>query len=69
CVCRATEAVNKFMNEIPQDDGTSEFELSDSGYMEKLLSLMQGDDDVSVGDTYYDDEGNFYHDGYLKTKR
>ncbi|MEO1163808.1 MAG: alpha-D-ribose 1-methylphosphonate 5-phosphate C-P-lyase PhnJ [Chloroflexota bacterium] len=68
-VCRATEAVNKFMNEIPQDDGTSEFELSDSGYMEKLLSLMQGDDDVSVGDTYYDDEGNFYHDGYLKTKR
>jgi len=66
--CRATEAVNKFMNEIPQDDGTSVYELSDTGYMEKLLSLMQGDE-VSIGDTYYDNEGNFYHDGYLKAKR
>lgn len=63
--CRRTGAVNKFMNEIPLDEGTSAYELSDTGYMEKLLSQRQGDD-VTIGTTYYDDEGQFYHEGYLK---
>lgn len=68
-VCRMTNAVNKFMNEIPQDDGSSMYELSDTGYMEKLLSYLDSDETVSIGETYYDDEGRFYHDGYLRTKR
>lgn len=67
--CRMTDIFNKFMNEIPQDDGSSVYELSDTGFMEKLLSLKQGDNDVAVGKTYYDDEGRFYHDGYLKQQR
>ncbi len=63
--CRVTEAVNKFMNEIPQDDGTSEYELSDTGYLHKMVSQQQGDA-ILIGDTYYNEEGEFYHDGYLK---
>jgi hypothetical protein len=33
--------------------------------MEKLINLKRGEP-VSIGATYYDDEGQFYHDGYLK---
>jgi alpha-D-ribose 1-methylphosphonate 5-phosphate C-P lyase len=58
--CRTTGAKHKFMNEIPQADGTSQYELSDSGYAQKLANHDE------IGATYYDDEGNFYHDGYLK---
>ena len=63
--CRTTGAINKFMNELPQLDGSSTYELSDSGYAEKLARRANGEA-VTLGDTYYDDEGNFYHDGYLK---
>jgi alpha-D-ribose 1-methylphosphonate 5-phosphate C-P lyase len=59
-VCSATGARAKFMNELPQPDGSSLYELSDSGYMDKL---KQG---TAPGTTWYDDEGNFYHDGYLR---
>lgn len=58
--CRTTQAVNKFMNELPQQDGTSVYELSDSGYAEKLVK--QG----AAARTYYDEQGNFYHADYLK---
>jgi alpha-D-ribose 1-methylphosphonate 5-phosphate C-P lyase len=58
--CRTTGARHKFMNELPQDDGTSQYELSDSGYAEKLAN------GVPITATYYDQEGGFYHDGYLK---
>jgi alpha-D-ribose 1-methylphosphonate 5-phosphate C-P lyase len=58
--CVVTGARGKFMNELPQPDGTSLYELSDTGYMDKL---KQG---IAPGVTWYDDEGNFYHDGYLK---
>ena len=64
-ICRTTGARYKFMNELPQADGTSQYELSDSGYAQKLAS-KNGGEDVTVGPTYYDDEGQFYHDGYLK---
>lgn len=64
-VCRQTGAANKFMNEIPQADGTSAYELSDTGYMEKLVARERGGE-AAIGATYYDDEGQFYHDGYLK---
>ncbi len=63
--CRKTDVTHKFMNEIPQDDGTSAYELSDTGFMEKLISKQQGED-ISIGETYYDDEGRFYHEGFLK---
>ncbi|MFN8371310.1 MAG: hypothetical protein U0694_00310 [Anaerolineae bacterium] len=58
--CRTTGARHKFMNELPQEDGTSQYELSDSGYAEKLVKRGAADH------TYYDDDGNFYHADYLK---
>ena len=59
-VCKTTGARHKFMNELPQADGTSTYELSDSGYAEKLAN------NIPPAPAYFDDEGNFYHDGYLK---
>lgn len=59
-VCRTTGATNKFMNELPQEDGTSQYELSDSGYAQKLAEQGQS------ASTYYDRTGEFYHAGYLK---
>lgn len=58
--CFRTGVRHKFMNELPQDDGSSLYELSDAGYGERLL---QG---LGVGPTYYDQDGRFYHDGYLR---
>lgn len=48
--CYRSLATHKFMNELPQSDGSSKFELSDSGYLQKLLS------NTPVGATYYDDD-------------
>lgn len=62
-VCVRTGIQNKFMNEIPQADGSSIFEVSDTGYVSKLI---QRDANPATGTTYFDDEGSFYHDGYLK---
>lgn len=53
------------MNEIPQADGTALFELSDSGYADKFVAHKAGEE-PTVGMTYYDDEGAFYHAGYIK---
>ena len=61
-ICIRTGAQHKFMNELPQADGTSLFELSDTGYAAKLVA------NETPGATYYDDQGNFYHDGYLKPR-
>lgn len=67
-VCVRTGARHKFMNELPQPDGSSLFELSDSGYAEKLIA--QGAAGAPpIGATYYDDQGNFYHAGFLKPPR
>ena len=63
--CHRTLVQNKFMNELPQDDGSSLFELSDSGYGEKFLRRFEGEA-VTIGSTYFDDEGRFYHDGVLR---
>ena len=62
-VCVKTGIQNKFMNELPQPDGTSRFEVSDTGYATKFV---EPDHTLSVGETYFDEEGAFYHDGYLK---
>lgn len=64
---QTTGATNKFMNEIPQADGSSAYELSDTGYLDKLVKRLRGEQ-VTLGETYYDDEGQFYHDGYLKSR-
>ncbi len=64
-VCRVTGAAHKFMNEIPVADGSAVYELSDTGYLEKLAAQRRGEA-VDIGVTYYDDEGRFYHDGYLR---
>lgn len=64
-VCALTGAVHKFMNEVPQPDGTARFYLSDTGYAAKLLARARGEPLV-IGETYYDDEGNFYHEGFLR---
>jgi alpha-D-ribose 1-methylphosphonate 5-phosphate C-P lyase len=61
-----TGAKNKFMNEIPLEDGNSAYEISDTGYHEKLLAQMNGEK-PTFGSTYFDDEGNFYYDGYLRS--
>lgn len=64
-VCIETGATQKFMNEIPQPDGSTQYVLSDTGYAAKLSARARGDV-VDVGETFYDDQGNFYHAGYLK---
>ncbi|MBC7810350.1 MAG: alpha-D-ribose 1-methylphosphonate 5-phosphate C-P-lyase PhnJ [Burkholderiales bacterium] len=61
-----TGVVNKFMNEIPQAAGASAYEVSDSGYLDKLVAQQRGEPQ-QFGATYYDDEGKFYKDGYLKS--
>lgn len=63
--CARTGESHKFMNEIPQPDGSAKFELSDSGYADKVLMQAQGEE-VVIGSTYFDAQGKFYHDGYLK---
>lgn len=62
-VCAQTGATNVFMNEIPQPDGSSSWQISDTGLAEKLAG---GPEAAPAGATYYDAEGKFYHDGYLK---
>jgi alpha-D-ribose 1-methylphosphonate 5-phosphate C-P lyase len=64
-VCRQTGARSKFMNEIPQAGGASAYELSDTGYAAKLARRARGED-AAVGETYYDDAGQFYHEGFLR---
>lgn len=71
-ICRQTGARYKFMNEIPLEDGTVAYELSDTGYAAKLTARHQAThegqaDSVTLGKTYYDNEGRFYHAGYLKS--
>jgi hypothetical protein len=51
---------------VPQPDGGSRFYPSDTGYAEKLARQARGEL-VTIGETYYDDAGNFYHEGFLKS--
>ncbi len=43
-----------FMNEIPQDDGSSTYEVSDSSWGEKTIRKAEGAD-VTLGETWYVD--------------
>ncbi|MBC8078025.1 MAG: alpha-D-ribose 1-methylphosphonate 5-phosphate C-P-lyase PhnJ, partial [Chloroflexales bacterium] len=67
-VCAQSGAQQKFMNEIPQPDGSATYQVSDTGYAEKLIRRARNEP-AQLGETYYDDEGNFYHAGYLKDQR
>ena len=64
-VCEQTGAMQKFMNEVPQADGSSRYALSDTGYAEKLVQRARGEP-VVIGETYYDNARAFYHEGFLK---
>jgi alpha-D-ribose 1-methylphosphonate 5-phosphate C-P lyase len=66
-VCARTGGRHKFMNELPNADGTMVHEISDSGYADKLVELANGGD-ASIGFTYFDDDGKFYHRGFLKAE-
>ncbi|NJN16960.1 MAG: alpha-D-ribose 1-methylphosphonate 5-phosphate C-P-lyase PhnJ [Oscillochloris sp.] len=66
-ICAQTGARQQFMNEIPQGDGSTRYELSDTGYAEKLARISRGEA-LEPGPTYYD-EGNFYHEGFLRAER
>lgn len=67
-ICAQTGSRNKYMDELPQADGSTRYQVSDTGYAAKLVRRARGKagSDALVGETYYDDEGHFYHDGYLK---
>ncbi len=64
-ICRKTGVTTWFMNEIPEKDGSASFELSDTGFIEKLVRKERGESS-GIGPTYYDPDGRFYVPGYLK---
>lgn len=64
-VCRQSGAQNKFMNELPQSDGSTLYELSDTSFAAKLVA-QANQTNAAIGRTYFDDQGRFYHKGFLK---
>jgi len=51
-VCRRSGMAGYFMNEIPQDQGGSVFEVSDSNL--GIKAIRQGEDEaVAIGTTWY----------------
>ncbi|WP_165219046.1 alpha-D-ribose 1-methylphosphonate 5-phosphate C-P-lyase PhnJ [Affinirhizobium pseudoryzae] len=50
--CHRSGVTGYFMNEIPQDDGTSTHELSDSQFGVKAIRRSEGET-VAIGDTWY----------------
>ncbi len=52
--CTRSGTTGFFMNEIPQDDGTSSFEVSDSEWGVKTIRARDGDGE-SRGETWYKD--------------
>lgn len=63
--CRHTGLQNKFMSELPQPGGGALYEISDTGFVEKVIARSKAPD-ASIGATYYDDAGRFHIDGYLR---
>ncbi|SMC70745.1 alpha-D-ribose 1-methylphosphonate 5-phosphate C-P-lyase PhnJ [Rhizobium sp. RU36D] len=51
-ICHRSGVRGYFMNEIPQDDGSSAFELSDSQFGVKAIRRADGET-VATGDTWY----------------
>tara|TARA_A200000113_G_scaffold218249_1_gene225544 strand:- start:4945 stop:5859 length:915 start_codon:yes stop_codon:yes gene_type:complete len=50
--CHSSGVRGYFMNEIPQDDGTSRHEVSDSGWGVKTIRARNGED-ITKGETWY----------------
>ncbi|MCA9839748.1 MAG: alpha-D-ribose 1-methylphosphonate 5-phosphate C-P-lyase PhnJ [Trueperaceae bacterium] len=63
--CGKTGLKSKFMNELPKDDGSSSYEISDSGYVEKYLRQKEGES-IRFAKPYYDDDGKFYRDDVFR---
>lgn len=63
--CRQSGIQNKFMTELPQADGTVLYEVSDTSYAQKVVAQAI-DQSVTLGSTYFDPQGQFYHKGFLK---
>ncbi len=59
-VCWKSGGRSKFMTEIPMPNGSVNHEISDTSYLQKLV------DKTAPGASYFDDEGAFYIDGYLR---
>ena len=57
-VCRRSGIAGYFMNEIPQDDGGSIFEVSDSNLGIKAIRRAEGEA-VEIGETWYRRRGVF----------
>jgi alpha-D-ribose 1-methylphosphonate 5-phosphate C-P lyase len=61
-VCQKSGVRHKFMNELPQEDGSSRYELSDSDYLQKVVR------NLTLGKAYYDDKGKFYRDDVFRSE-
>lgn len=53
-ICYRSGVTGQFMNELPQDDGSALFEVSDSDFGAKHIRDGQGEA-VTIGETYYRD--------------
>jgi alpha-D-ribose 1-methylphosphonate 5-phosphate C-P lyase len=60
-VCWKSGGTQKFMTEIPLPNGSTAYEISDTDYLEKIVKRANN------AATYYNAEGQFYIDGYLRT--
>lgn len=70
-VCYKSGDRNKFMTEIPTAGGQALHEISDTSYVGKVIDIKRsaGTDRAQtevLGETYFDQEGGFYHEGYLR---
>lgn len=63
--CEKTGLRHKFMNEIPQEDGSARYEISDTGLVEKILRQLEGEQ-VAPAACYYDEAGAFYRDDVFR---
>ncbi len=50
--CYRSDVTGYFMNELPQDDGSSQYELSDSHFGVKHIHKAEGET-VEIGETWY----------------
>ncbi len=63
--CLKTGLQHKFMNEIPQENGTAKHEISDSGFVEKYLNQTENKN-LEAASTYFDNNGKFYRKDILE---
>lgn len=64
-VCRLTKIVNKFMNEIPVTNGDCEYEISDTGFIDRV-KLENIDPASQANQCYFNHDGIYFQDGVLR---